>query len=79
MTAHLIQPPEIRTSTIMQTLCLVWNAPPLTSMYVQSEPLNAATSLFHKGDTSYGPNSIGHFANKFVGSLVKQTTRGAKG
>ena len=69
----LIRLPEMRTSTMMQTLCLVWNAPPLT--YIQSEPL---TWYSVKRTLDIAPTvslplqthlHSGHFASRFTGSM----------
>ena len=59
------------------------------TVYIQSEPLKCGhPPLFRKADTWLGPNSItaqtnspysGHFGNKFVDSLAKQTKRRTRG
>ena len=81
------------TCTIMRTLCLVRNAlhwltcTVYVHIHIQSEPLkcghlvHSVKRTLHLAPTVSPPIQThpysGHFANKFVGSLVKQTTRGA--
>ena len=72
--------PEMWTSTIMQTLCLVRNATSI-DLYIQSQPL-ARYSIKQTLDVAPTVSlpiqtdpDRGHFANKFVGSLVERKTR----
>ena len=79
--------PEMRTSTIMRTLCLVRNATSIDlhtirtpemrpPRYSVKRTLDMAPTVSLPIQTH--PDS-GHFANEFVGSLVKRMIKRTKG